>query len=164
MGVRVAGTLVQTTVRAGVEHVYGVIGDSLNPIGDAIRRNGKLRWIHVRHEEVGVWAAGAEGRLPGGVAMCAFGILGIAVDRRDDIPDALTRAFVDPGPALVSIKTARLAAGMQQYPSWEHAKGFAKATAELAWHGHADQVVDLASASIRDIEQLPVVPTHYDRP
>ena len=46
MSLLVADTLVESAVRAGVERVYGVIGDSLNPIGDAIRRNGKLRWIH----------------------------------------------------------------------------------------------------------------------
>ena len=50
MSMRVADALVETAVRAGVERVYGVIGDSLNPIGDAIRRNGKLRRVHVRHE------------------------------------------------------------------------------------------------------------------
>src|SRR5271155_2878351 len=71
MGMRVADTLVETAVRAGVERVYGVIGDSLNPIGDAIRRNGKLRWIHVRHEEVGAFAAGAEAQLTGKTTMCA---------------------------------------------------------------------------------------------
>ncbi len=91
------------------------------------------------------------------------GILGIAVDRHDDVPDALTRAFGHPGPALVSIKTAGLAAGMPQYPTWEQAKGFAKATAKLVWHGHADQVVDLARESIRDVEQLPGVPAHHGR-
>ena len=94
----------------------------------------------------------------------SYGILGIAVDRHDDVPDALKRAFAHPGPALVSIKTAGLAAGMPQYPTWEQAKGFAKSTAKLVWHGHADQVVDLASESIRDIEQLPGVPTQRDRP
>ena len=71
MSLLVADTLVETAVRAGVERVYGVIGDSLNPIGDAIRRNGKLRWIHVRHEEVAAFAAGAEAQLTGRVAMCA---------------------------------------------------------------------------------------------
>jgi pyruvate dehydrogenase (quinone) len=53
MTLNVADALVETAVRAGVERVYGVIGDSLNPVGDAIRRNGRLRWIHVRNEEVG---------------------------------------------------------------------------------------------------------------
>lgn len=68
---RVADALVETAVRAGVERVYGVIGDSLNPVGDAIRRNGSVRWIHVRHEEVAAWAAGAEAQLTGRVTMCA---------------------------------------------------------------------------------------------
>ena len=71
MGLLVADALVETAVRAGVERVYGVIGDSLNPIGDAIRRNGKMRWVHVRHEEVGAYAAGAEAQLTGRVGMCA---------------------------------------------------------------------------------------------
>src|ERR1700727_1325374 len=71
MGVLVADALVETAVRAGVERVYGVIGASLNPIGDAIRRNGKLRWVHVRHEEVAAFAAGAEAQLTGRVTMCA---------------------------------------------------------------------------------------------
>jgi len=151
VGLLVADALVETAIRAGVERVYSVIGDSLNPIGDAIRRNGTLRWVHVRHEEVGAFAAGAEAQLTGRVTMCA------GVDRHDAVPGALEEAFEHSGPALVSIKTAGLAAGMPQYPTWEQAKGFASANAKLVWHGHADQVVDLAKESIRDIEQLPGV-------
>src|SRR5277367_4980635 len=71
MSLLVADTLVETAVRAGVQRVYGVIGDSLNPIGDAIRRDGRLRWVHVRHEEVAAFAAGAEAQLTGRVTMCA---------------------------------------------------------------------------------------------
>jgi len=71
MTMNVADTLVETAVRAGVQRVYGMIGDSLNPIGDAIRRNGKMRWIHVRHEEVAAFAAGAEAQLTGRAGMCA---------------------------------------------------------------------------------------------
>jgi pyruvate dehydrogenase (quinone) len=63
MSMRVADALVETAVPAGVERVYGVIGDSLNPIGDAIRRKGTLRWVHVRHEEACAFAAGAEAQL-----------------------------------------------------------------------------------------------------
>ena len=88
----------------------------------------------------------------------AYGFLGIGVDRHDAVLAALEEALEHPGPALVSIKTAGLAAGMPQYPTWEQAKGFATSTAKLVWHGHADQVVDLAKESIRDIEQLPGVP------
>ena len=92
----------------------------------------------------------------------AYGMLGVDVDRHDDVPAALTKAFAHPGPALVSIKTAGLAAGMPQYPTWEQAKGFAEATSKLVWHGHAGQVVDLAKESIRDIKQLPGVPAPRD--
>lgn len=57
--------------KRGIERVYGVVGDSLNPVTDAIRRNGKLQWIHVRHEEVGAFAAGAEAQLSGKLTACA---------------------------------------------------------------------------------------------
>jgi pyruvate dehydrogenase (quinone) len=85
----------------------------------------------------------------------AYGILGIGVDRHDDVPEAIERALAHAGPALVSIRTAGLAAGLPQHPSWEQTTGFAKATAKLVWHGHADQVVDLVKENIRDIGQLP---------
>lgn len=85
----------------------------------------------------------------------AYGMLGIGVDKHDDVLAAITRALAHSGPALVSIRTAGLAAGMPQYPSLQQATGFAKATAKLVWHGHADQVVDLAKENIRDVGQLP---------
>jgi pyruvate dehydrogenase (quinone) len=88
----------------------------------------------------------------------AYGVLGIGVDRHDDVPAAVTRALAHRGPAVVSIQTAGLAAGMPQYPSWQQIKGFAKASTKLVWHGHADQVVDLATESIRDIAELPGIP------
>lgn len=52
--------LVDMFANAGGERVYGVVGDSLNPVTDAIRRSGKLAWVHVRHEEARAFAAGAE--------------------------------------------------------------------------------------------------------
>jgi pyruvate dehydrogenase (quinone) len=82
----------------------------------------------------------------------------VGVERHDDVENALTSAFSHAGPALVSIKTLGLAAGMPQYPSWEQVKGFTTASAKLVWHGHADQVVDLAKESILDIVQLPPFP------
>ena len=48
---------------AGVKRIYGVVGDSLNGLADALRRQGKIEWIHVRHEEVAAFAAGAETHL-----------------------------------------------------------------------------------------------------
>lgn len=66
----VAEQLVEMLVEAGVKRVYAVTGDSLNYFNDAIRRNGKIKWIHVRHEEVGAYAAAAEAELDG-FAVCA---------------------------------------------------------------------------------------------
>ena len=68
---RVADELVSRLVTAGVERIYGVVGDSLNPVTDAIRLNGKIQWIHVRHEETGAFAAGAEAQLTGKLTACA---------------------------------------------------------------------------------------------
>ena len=67
----VAELLVETLTRAGVERIYGVPGDSLNGITDAIRRRENPRWIHVRHEETAAFAAGADAHLTGRLAVCA---------------------------------------------------------------------------------------------
>src|SRR5688572_25870919 len=55
---------------AGVKRVYGVVGDSLNGFTDALRKRGNIDWIHVRHEESGAFAAGAEAQLTGELAVC----------------------------------------------------------------------------------------------
>ena len=57
--------MVDTLVQAGVERVYGLPGDSLNGFTDSIRKQKKLQWIHVRHEETAAFAAGAEAHLTG---------------------------------------------------------------------------------------------------
>ena len=67
----VAERLVEMLVRAGVKRVYGVVGDSLNSMVDAIRRTKGIEWVAVRHEEVGAFAAGAEAQLSGNLAVCA---------------------------------------------------------------------------------------------
>jgi pyruvate dehydrogenase (quinone) len=56
----VADQFVETLAVAGVKRIYGVVGDSLNGLTDALRRQGKIDWVHVRHEEVAAFAAGAE--------------------------------------------------------------------------------------------------------
>src|ERR1700676_2290052 len=71
MSQTVAEHLVGTLVKAGVERIYGIVGDSLNPVTDAIRRSGKVRWVHVRHEETAAFAAGAEAQLSRPLAVCA---------------------------------------------------------------------------------------------
>ncbi|MGP3774989.1 pyruvate dehydrogenase [Streptomyces sp. SDT5-1] len=67
----VAEQFVDILVRAGVERMYGVVGDSLNPVVDAIRRNDAIDWIHVRHEETAAFAAGAEAQITGKLTACA---------------------------------------------------------------------------------------------
>jgi pyruvate dehydrogenase (quinone) len=67
-----ADQVAEMMIDAGIQRVYGVVGDSINPIVDAIRRtDGKLRWVHCRSEEVGAFAAGADALLTGQIAACA---------------------------------------------------------------------------------------------
>jgi pyruvate dehydrogenase (quinone) len=72
----VADDLVQILVRAGVQRIYGLVGDSLNAFSDAIRRSGGsahggIDWIHVHNEEAAAFAASAEAQLTGRLAVCA---------------------------------------------------------------------------------------------
>jgi pyruvate dehydrogenase (quinone) len=72
----VADQLVAQLVEAGVRRIYGIVGDSLNPIVDSVRRTGGSKkggidWIHVRNEEAAAFAAGAEAQLTGQLAVCA---------------------------------------------------------------------------------------------
>ena len=66
----VADVIVKTLEAVGVERCYGIPGDTLNHITDAIRTSG-IRWVHVRHEEAGGFAAGADAMLTGKLAACA---------------------------------------------------------------------------------------------
>jgi pyruvate dehydrogenase (quinone) len=63
MSRKVADLLWEMLANAGVKRCYGIVGDALNPVLDALRRNGKVEFIHVRHEEYGVFAAVAEAYL-----------------------------------------------------------------------------------------------------
>jgi pyruvate dehydrogenase (quinone) len=67
----VADQFIETLAAAGVKRIYGIVGDSLNGLTDAVRRHGKIEWLHVRHEEVAAFAAGAEAHLTGELAVCA---------------------------------------------------------------------------------------------
>jgi pyruvate dehydrogenase (quinone) len=67
----VADQFAATLAAAGVKRIYGIVGDSLNGLTDAIRHQGKIEWVHVRHEEVAAFAAGAEAHLTGELAVCA---------------------------------------------------------------------------------------------
>jgi pyruvate dehydrogenase (quinone) len=79
MGRTVAEDMWEMLVSAGVRRCYGIVGDALNPVIDALRRNGSVDFVHVRHEEYGVFAAVAEARLTGNpVAVCGTAGPGVA--------------------------------------------------------------------------------------
>ena len=67
----VADQFIEVLVQAGVRRIYGIVGDSLNPVVDAVRRAEGIEWVHVRHEEAAAFAAGAEAQLTGRLAVCA---------------------------------------------------------------------------------------------
>src|SRR5207244_4027937 len=71
MAQTVADQFAETLAAAGVKRIYGIVGDSLNGLTDSIRRQSKIEWVHVRHEEVAAFAAGAEAHLTGELAVCA---------------------------------------------------------------------------------------------
>ncbi|MFL9835807.1 thiamine pyrophosphate-dependent enzyme [Chryseobacterium terrae] len=65
MAKNVSDHLVETLKNAGIKRVYAITGDSLNPVNDAIRREGSIEWIHVRHEETAAYAASMDAELNG---------------------------------------------------------------------------------------------------
>ena len=71
MSKTVADQIVNMLAEAGVKRIYAVTGDSLNNVNNAVRTSGKIQWVHLRHEEAGAYAAGAEAQLTGELACCA---------------------------------------------------------------------------------------------
>jgi pyruvate dehydrogenase (quinone) len=70
MSQTVAEVLVGVLEQIGVKHVFGLIGDSLNPLADAVRRS-EIEWIGVRHEEGAALAAAGQAKLSGELGVCA---------------------------------------------------------------------------------------------
>jgi len=70
MKTTVAELLITALAEHGVTQVWGVVGDALNPVTDAIRREDRIEWIGVRHEEAGAFAASAQAQLTGRLAVC----------------------------------------------------------------------------------------------
>ena len=71
MAQTIADLITATLADAGIKRIWGVTGDSLNAINDSLRRLGSIEWMHVRHEETGAFAAGAEAAATGKLAVCA---------------------------------------------------------------------------------------------
>ena len=75
MSENVAEMIVDSLVKSGVGRIYGVPGDSINPLVEAIRRSGKIKYVQVRHEEGGAFAASFDSKFSGGLSAC-FGTSG----------------------------------------------------------------------------------------
>src|SRR5215469_6190744 len=71
MAATVADFMVATLKASGVRRIYGLPGDSLNGLTDALRRDGEIAWQHVRHEEAAAFAAAGEAAITGELAVCA---------------------------------------------------------------------------------------------
>src|SRR5271156_2233880 len=99
MARNVADVLWEMLVNAGVKRCYGIIGDALNPVIDALRRNGNIDFVHVRNEEYGVFAAVADAYYTGApVAVCGTAGPGVThlfngqMDPRKERPTVITNA------------------------------------------------------------------------
>lgn len=66
----VAELLIESLAQHGVRQVWGVVGDALNPVTDAIRREDRVEWMAVRHEEAAAFAASAQSQLTDDLAVC----------------------------------------------------------------------------------------------
>lgn len=69
--INVADVFVDTLENAGIERIYGIVGDSLNGITNALQKRKNIEWVHVRNEEAAAFAAGAEAQLTGELTVCA---------------------------------------------------------------------------------------------
>ncbi|MDE7418972.1 MAG: ubiquinone-dependent pyruvate dehydrogenase [Muribaculaceae bacterium] len=67
----VASQVAEMIADAGVKHIYAITGDSLNELTEAITKDGRVKFVHMRHEESGAFAASAEAQLTGRLAVCA---------------------------------------------------------------------------------------------
>ena len=70
MAQTVAEQIVETLITAGVKRIYGVPGDSIDPLMDAIRKDRRLQYVQVRHEEGGALEAAFESKVAGGLTAC----------------------------------------------------------------------------------------------
>src|SRR5246127_1616475 len=67
----IADLFVATMEQAGIRRIFGIVGDSLNGLNEALRSRGTIEWVHVRHEEVAAFAAAGEAQMTGKLAACA---------------------------------------------------------------------------------------------
>jgi pyruvate dehydrogenase (quinone) len=176
MAKTIADQFAETLAAAGVKRIYGIVGDSLNGLTDAIRRQAKIEWVHVRHEEVAAFAAGAEAHLTGELAVCAGSqethpeslfkecsyycqlisgsnqmphVLEIAI--RQAVGNRGVSVVVIPGD--IALQPASDApppkvAGLLPAITVEMGKGFTLYMVKAVFNGRGDDLIDLARSSL----------------
>src|SRR5271168_5357495 len=120
MSQTVANQLVSTLEQIGVRHIFGLIGDSLNPLADAVRRS-KIEWVGVRHEEGGALAATGQAKLTGRLGVCA----GTTGPGATHLLAGLYEAAHDHAPVLAISGDVPTAKAGIDYLQWaDHVKAF----------------------------------------
>lgn len=131
----VAEVVVGTLIAAGARRCWGIVGDTINHLSDAIRRSD-MRWIHVRHEEVGALAAGGEAYFTGALAICAGSagpgslhfVNGVYESHRNGAPVV-----------LIASDIARTEAGLNFPQAVDHKKIYDQHTVFCEYISHPDQ-------------------------
>ncbi|GAB3479050.1 pyruvate dehydrogenase [Nocardiopsis coralliicola] len=143
---RIADQLISVLREAGVERIYGVVGDSLNPVVDTIRRSGDIEWVYVRNEEAGAFAAAAEAQVTGRLAVCA----GSCGPGNTHLVQGLYDAQRSGAPVLAlaaQIPSRQVGTGYFQETRPERLLGEAAGLAEVI--AHPDQMPRLARIAVQ---------------
>ncbi|MFD8820116.1 thiamine pyrophosphate-binding protein [Streptomyces sp. NPDC059627] len=136
----VADGLWEMLVGAGVRRCYGIVGDALNPVIDALRRNGQVDFVHVRNEEFGVFAAVAE----------AMGAKGIRVEEPGDLVQGLAAAPAHTGgPVVVDVVVDPYAVAIPAHVPARTAAGFTLSATRQVLAGRLDDVIDTTAYNAR---------------
>jgi thiamine pyrophosphate-dependent acetolactate synthase large subunit-like protein len=139
-----------------VRRIYGIVGDSLNGITDAIRRRGDIEWVHMRHEEAAAFAAGAEAHLTGEsltnpdfAAMArAIGVHAIRVEDPGELEAAIAEALAHDGPALLDVLTNPQELAMPPTITLEQVEGFSLWALRAVINGRGDEVIEVAKTNL----------------
>jgi hypothetical protein len=150
MSRKVADVLWEMLANAGVKRCYGIVGDALNPVIDGLRRNGKIEFIHVRHEEYGVFAAVAEAYLTGNpVVVCGTAGPGV-VHLFNGLMDARKEgAAIKDGPVVVDAVVDPYALALPSHSPFHTVKGFTLSFAKQVLSGRLDSVIKTIEHNVR---------------
>ncbi|RPD50234.1 ubiquinone-dependent pyruvate dehydrogenase [Hymenobacter sediminis] len=142
----VSEIIVDTLQAAGVTRVYGVVGDSLNGITDEIRKREGIEWIHVRNEEAGAFAAGAEAHLTGALAVCA----GSCGPGNTHLLNGLYDCHRSRVPVLaIAAQIPSVEIGTQYFQETHPENTFKECSAYCELIGHPDQTVRTTEIAIQ---------------